>query len=137
MRPNRDAIDAHLRGDSAHFQHEYRMRRKDGSWCWILAFCGYGFKHLTRSTPWLAYANAAVLPFYVMHQTVLLTVGYFVTRWRSPARARVRTDWPISAISAIFRQSGVCRSRSTCKRSTSGSVSGHSALILPLRYRAL
>jgi apolipoprotein N-acyltransferase len=90
------------------------------SWCWILAFFGYGFKHLTRSTPWLAYANAAVLPFYVMHQTVLLTVGYFVTRWRSPARARVRTDWPISAISAIFRQSGVCRSRSICKRSTSG-----------------
>jgi PAS domain S-box-containing protein len=31
------AIDAHLRGDSVHFQHEYRMRRKDGSWCWILA----------------------------------------------------------------------------------------------------
>jgi glucan biosynthesis protein C len=54
------------------------------SWCWILAFFGFGFKHLTRSTPLLAYANEAVLPFYIMHQTVLLTIGYFVTRWPIP-----------------------------------------------------
>ena len=31
------AIEAHLRGANEHFQHEFRMRRKDGSWCWILA----------------------------------------------------------------------------------------------------
>ena len=55
-----------------------------GSWCWILAFFGFGFEHLTRSTPWLAYVNEAVLPFYIMHQTVLLTIGYFVTRWPIP-----------------------------------------------------
>jgi glucan biosynthesis protein C len=55
-----------------------------GSWCWILAFFGFGFKHLTRSRPVLTYANEAVLPFYIMHQTVLLTVGYFVTRWPIP-----------------------------------------------------
>jgi glucan biosynthesis protein C len=54
------------------------------SWCWILAFFGFGFKYLTRSTPVLTYANEAVLPFYIMHQTVLLAVGYFVTRWRIP-----------------------------------------------------
>jgi glucan biosynthesis protein C len=54
------------------------------SWCWILAFFGFGFKHLTRSTPFLTYANEAVLPFYIMHQTVLLTIGYFVTRWPIP-----------------------------------------------------
>jgi glucan biosynthesis protein C len=54
------------------------------SWCWILAFFGFALKHLARSTPWLAYANEAVLPFYVMHQTVLLSVGYFVTPWPIP-----------------------------------------------------
>jgi glucan biosynthesis protein C len=30
----------------------------------------------------LKYANEAVLPFYILHQTVLLCVGYFVTRWQ-------------------------------------------------------
>ncbi len=50
----------------------------------ILAFLGFGFKHLTHSKPSLAYANEAVLPFYVMHQTVLLCVGYFVVQWQIP-----------------------------------------------------
>ncbi len=54
------------------------------SWCWILAFLGFGFKHLTRSRPILSYANEAVLPFYILHQTVLLTVGYFVIQWDIP-----------------------------------------------------
>lgn len=54
------------------------------SWCWILTFFGFGFKHFTQSKPILAYANEAVLPFYVMHQTVLLSVGYFVTQGQIP-----------------------------------------------------
>jgi hypothetical protein len=60
------------------------------AWCWVLAFFGFGFKYLTQSTPFLAYANEAVLPFYIMHQTVLLVIGYFVTRWQIP-------DWLKSA----------------------------------------
>jgi glucan biosynthesis protein C len=48
------------------------------SWCWILAFFGFGFKHFTQSKPILTYANEAVLPFYILHQTILLCVGYFV-----------------------------------------------------------
>jgi glucan biosynthesis protein C len=48
------------------------------AWCWILAILGFGLKHLTGNTPFLSYANQAVLPFYVLHQTVLLSVGYFV-----------------------------------------------------------
>ncbi len=47
-------------------------------WSWVLAALGLGRKHLSFSTPFLAYANEAVLPFYIMHQTVLLSVGYFV-----------------------------------------------------------
>jgi len=41
------------------------------------------------------------------------------------------TDSLISAIKAILRQVGICRNRSTCKRSMSGCVSGHNVLILP------
>jgi len=54
------------------------------SWFWILAFLGFGFEYFTQSKPILSYANEAVLPFYILHQTVLLSVGYFVTQWNIP-----------------------------------------------------
>jgi hypothetical protein len=40
---------------------------------------------LNLSTPFLTYANEAVLPFYILHQTVLLCVGYFVVQWPIPS----------------------------------------------------
>jgi len=67
------------------------------SWCWILAFFGFGFKHLTQSKPILAYANEAVLPFYILHQTVLLSVGYFVVQWQIPDLLK----WAIIAASSF------------------------------------
>ena len=51
------------------------------SWCWVLAILGYGMKHLNFNKSILPYANEAVLPFYILHQPVLLYVGYFVVRW--------------------------------------------------------
>jgi glucan biosynthesis protein C len=55
-----------------------------GSWCCVLAILGFGRKHLDFSTPSVKYANEAVLPFYILHQTVLLCVGYFVVQWAIP-----------------------------------------------------
>jgi glucans biosynthesis protein C len=55
-----------------------------GSWAWILAYVGFAGRYLTTNRPFLHYANDAVLPFYVMHQTVLLVVGYFVLQWQIP-----------------------------------------------------
>jgi len=54
------------------------------SWCWILAIVGFGMQHLDFSTPFVKYANEGVLPFYILHQTVLLCVGYFVVQWAIP-----------------------------------------------------
>ena len=67
------------------------------SWCWILAYFGFGFKHLTQSKPILAYANEAVLPFYVLHQTVLLCVGYYVVQWQIPDALK----WVVIAASSF------------------------------------
>ncbi len=55
--------------------------RSLSSWCWVLAFVGLARQYLTRRTPFLQYANEAVLPCYVLHQTVILGVGYFVVQW--------------------------------------------------------
>ena len=54
------------------------------SWAIILAILGFAMQHLTKQVPFLSYSNEAVLPFYILHQTVLLSVGYFVVQWHIP-----------------------------------------------------
>ena len=49
---------------------------------------------LKRGTPFLTYTNEAVLPFYIMHQTVLLVVGYLVLPWHIPDPAK----WLVTAV---------------------------------------
>jgi glucan biosynthesis protein C len=58
------------------------------SWSWVLAILGFGMKHLAFNKPILSYANEAVLPFYILHHPVLLSVGYFVVQWTIPAAVK-------------------------------------------------
>ena len=58
------------------------------SWSWVLAILGFGMKHLNFNKPILPYANEAVLPFYILHHPVLLSVGYFVVQWAIPAAVK-------------------------------------------------
>ena len=55
-----------------------------GGWICVLAIFGLAMQYLTARIPKLDYANEAVLPFYIFHQTVLLAVGYFVLQWGLP-----------------------------------------------------
>jgi uncharacterized membrane protein len=54
------------------------------AWCWLLTIFGFAFKYLNQDKPFIRYANEAVLPFYIMHQTVLLSVAYLVVQWAIP-----------------------------------------------------
>jgi hypothetical protein len=38
-------------------------------------------KYLNVKSKIVTYANEAVLPFYIFHQTIILCVGWFVIRW--------------------------------------------------------
>ena len=49
-------------------------------WAWLVAICGFAGRHLRFSDGFLKYANEAVLPFYILHQTVILTIGFYVIR---------------------------------------------------------
>ncbi len=54
------------------------------AWCWLLAILGFGFQHLNQNKPFLSYANEAVLPFYILHQPVILALAYFIVQWAIP-----------------------------------------------------
>jgi glucan biosynthesis protein C len=47
-------------------------------WSSLLAILGYGMRYLTSDHRLLHYANEAVLPFYILHQPVILILGYFI-----------------------------------------------------------
>ena len=51
------------------------------SWCWLLAIFGFGSRYLSFSRPVLVYANEAVLPFYILHQTVIVIFGFWMAQW--------------------------------------------------------
>lgn len=51
--------------------------------CWsaVVFVLSMGAKYLNVNNTVLSYANEAVLPFYLLHQTVILGVGWFVVPW--------------------------------------------------------
>ena len=57
-------------------------------WPVLFAILGFAMQHLTFSNRFLAYGNEAVLPFYILHQNVLLWVGFFVVGWAIPDLAK-------------------------------------------------
>ncbi len=55
--------------------------RASSSWFLLVAILGFGSKYLSFNNRVLVYANEAVLPFYVLHQTVIVTVGFYIMNW--------------------------------------------------------
>ncbi len=45
-------------------------------WSWILVLFGYAAHYLNKPSRVLGYANEAVYPFYILHQTVTILIGY-------------------------------------------------------------
>ncbi len=50
-------------------------------WGWIVAFLGYGRQYLNKPSRLLRYASEIAYPFYILHQTVIVILGYYVLRW--------------------------------------------------------
>jgi hypothetical protein len=47
----------------------------------ILAIIGFAKEHLNFSNAFLTYANRAVYPFYILHQTLIVCIGFYVVQW--------------------------------------------------------
>lgn len=57
------------------------------SWFTVIAIIAYGQHYLNKPHPWLSKLSEGLYPFYILHQTVIIAVGYYVCQW----------DWSISA----------------------------------------
>jgi fucose 4-O-acetylase-like acetyltransferase len=47
-------------------------------WCWVTAILGFGRKHFSFNHRFLEVSNELVLPFYVLHQSVIVAIAYYV-----------------------------------------------------------
>ena len=50
-------------------------------WSWCMAAVGYAAEYLNRETKALKYAGEAVYPFYILHQTFLIILCYYLKDW--------------------------------------------------------
>jgi len=48
------------------------------TWSWILTLLGFAATYLNRNSPTLQYANEAVYPFYILHQTITVSLAYYL-----------------------------------------------------------
>jgi len=53
------------------------------AWCWIIGLLGLGRRFLNFNNKFLGYANEAVLPFYILHHTIIYIIGFFIIQWSS------------------------------------------------------
>ncbi len=66
----------------------FAFLRAFNSWFWLVAILGFGSKYLRFSNPLLRYATKAVLPFYILHQTAIVIVGFLITSWNASVKVK-------------------------------------------------
>jgi hypothetical protein len=51
------------------------------SWGWALFALYLAMKYLNFSNKWLVFGNETIMPFYLLHQPVIIVITYFVVQW--------------------------------------------------------
>src|SRR5690606_31913892 len=71
----------------------FMLLKTGNQWFWLIAILGASIRFFKRGSTALTYANQAVYPFYIFHQTVIIIAGYYV----------VQTSWnPLIKFSIIL-----------------------------------
>jgi glucan biosynthesis protein C len=53
------------------------------SWGWALNVLYLAMAYLNFSNKWLVYGNDTIMPFYLLHQPVIIVIAYFVVQWHA------------------------------------------------------
>lgn len=76
----------------------WRLVKGLGAWTWVVAILGWGSRPRPSPDPkgfgkplgsagarLIAYAGEAFLAVYILHQTIVFVIGYYVVQWQTPA----------------------------------------------------
>jgi len=69
------------------------------SWFTLITVIGFGQHYLNKPHPVLRYTNEGLYPFYIIHQTVIIWLGFYICRldWSIAAKF-----WSVSLLTLIF-----------------------------------
>jgi glucan biosynthesis protein C len=59
----------------------YQILASIHTWAWVMAITGFGLRWLNFRNSALDYVNEAALPFYILHQPVILTIAFVVVQY--------------------------------------------------------
>lgn len=51
------------------------------NWCWTIFVLAMGMRYLDFPHRWLQYGQDAIVPFFVVHQPVIIVIAFFVVQW--------------------------------------------------------
>jgi glucans biosynthesis protein C len=73
-------------------------------WSWLLVIFALGDRHLSFSNRWLKYSNRASMPFYVLHQPVIVILGFFISDlvWSIPLKLLFLSTVSFSIIMILY-----------------------------------
>jgi hypothetical protein len=66
----------------------YQALRSLNTWAWVIFFLGLGARRLDFNHPLLRYGREALLPFYILHQVVIVVLAFALFGWRPPVLAK-------------------------------------------------
>ena len=87
----------------------YQCFRGCNAWFWVVALLGLGHRYLNFNNKLLQYANEAAYPFYLLHQTVLVAIGFYVVRWNLPVITKFAIISTASLLTTIALYEGLIR----------------------------
>jgi glucan biosynthesis protein C len=73
-------------------------------WCWVAFMLFAGARFLNRDSEALRYGQLRLLPFFVVHQPVILFIAYFVVGWE----ASIPVKMLVVTLGAFTMSIGVC-----------------------------
>lgn len=68
------------------------------SWFTVITVIAFGQHYLNKPHPWLKHFNEGLYPFYILHQTVIIAIGYYICRLEWSIGAKF---WSISLLTLI------------------------------------
>jgi peptidoglycan/LPS O-acetylase OafA/YrhL len=61
------------------------------SWCWTMFMMNIGMRYLNFRNKWLDYCLEIIVPFFLLHQPVIILISYFVVQWEAGISAKLLT----------------------------------------------
>jgi glucans biosynthesis protein C len=71
------------------------------AFCYTLTMLFVGMRFLNFANKWLRYGQEAALPFFVLHQPVIVVVGFFVVQWNAGIGLKLAAVVVVSFLTTI------------------------------------